>query len=307
MTASETKSKYPVGIFELIKKGSGSGFIKEDTVGTASPEEIVHPGKRSLINRSVVREKTNLDGKEVYVNVKTRYIYGCELIKELEQKQRGVVPNQNSDNIYFLNGYITVPKTGATVGLYEFMSNHAQNSTSENREHFEHLEAIFREIKPAENAQQSNDHEFIMIDAMSYIRDLVTQSGSGYSYSEERIDALCETFGVYAEDYESRIQALLGFAKIDPKAFLDAAKKTEQTVIIEIGHALKLGLITFEGNTAMYATKNEKIHALVGNYKNPDKKIAALGAWFQTVDGRTAYEAFKLDLSAMKEVALSQQ
>ncbi len=308
VTASETKSKYPVAIFELLPKGSGSGFIREDTVRSATPIEIIHPKNRVVINRSVVR-KESVDGKgnKVFVNVPTRYIYGSQLIYEKDQKLEGLMPNPKVDRIEFKNGLLTVPKDGATVGLYEFMTSHAQNVSNEGRKGLEHLEPIFKEIKPAENAQELNMNEFLMAEAVTYVRSLMTEKGNkGYIFAEERIDALCNLFNVQSETYEQKVSSLLYYAKTNPKHFLIEAKKSEQIAVIEVQHGLKLKVIVFEGNTCLYVNRQEKIKTFAGNLSD-EKKINALANFFKSVDGAQSYEIFKAELGAAKEAALSQQ
>lgn len=294
---SAEKTKYPIAIFELIQKGSGSGFIRDDTKNSANPVEIIHPKNRALINRSIIREKKD----DAYINVRTRYIYGSDIIYEADQKKMGIEPNPKRDRVEFKNGLLTVPKDGGTVGLYKWMMSHAQNASNEARP--EHLEAIFREIKPAEDAKQVNLNEFEVAEAVLYIKALVTQQGKIYVFQEERINALCNQFGIYAESPDAQVQSLIFFAKQQPGYFLKEAKKSEQVVLIQVHHALKLKVIQFADNTAMYVKKNEKIKSFPGNLSE-EKKASALATYFQTVDGKAAYELFAAELAAAKSDSL---
>lgn len=294
------ESKYPIAIFELVQKGQGSGFVRDDTRNTPNPMEIVFPKNRALINRSVVREKSEKN-EGVFINVPTRYIYGCELIKEVDQKKENILPNPRTDRVEFKNGLLTVPKDGATVGLYNWMTTHAQNLSNENR--LKHLDPIFKEIKPAETAQEINKNEFAIAEAVMYIRNLMTEKGGKFIFQEERVDAICNQFGIYADSYEAKIQALTAYAKHNPVFFLEESKKSEQIVLIQVSHGVKLKVIEFVGNTAMYVSKDIKIKTFTGNLSD-EKKINALANYFQTVDGREAYELFAAELAEAKSNSL---
>lgn len=298
-----SQSKYPIATFELLPHG-GSGFFREDTLRTATPIEIIYPKNRSLINRSVVPKFD--EETKAYINVETRYIYNQPIILRAEQDKKNIKPNPRMDRIEFKNGILTVPKNGATVGLYEFLTNHAQNVTNEKR--LDYLKPIFREIKPAENAQSINEVEFLRAEAIMYIKQFVSKKGeNSYQFQEERINALADQFGVVAETPEEKVKGLTHFAYLKPEYFLTEAKKTEQITVIEVSHGIKLKVIEFSGNTAMYVNKNIKIKSFAGNLSSDEKKMAALANYFQTNDGKEAYELFRAELSAAKEANLSQQ
>jgi hypothetical protein len=299
-------TKYPIATFELLPNATGSGFFREDTVRTANPIEIVYPKNRALINRSVVRQKD--EKTDAYINVEIRYIYGQPVILKAEQEKMNIKPNPRMDRVEFKNGILTVPKNGATVGLYEFLTNHAQNiSNPEHAQHFSHLKPIFREIKPAEDAQQINKTEFEIAEAKMYIKQFLSEKNGGYEFQEERIDALANQFNVVAESYEEKVKGLLHYAQLNPVYFITEARKTEQTTLIEVSHALKLKVIEFAGNTAMYVEKDEKIKSFTGNLNSEEKKMKALANWFQTNEASEAYELFKAELSAAKQANLSKQ
>ncbi len=304
------QSKYPVAIFELIPASkTGSGFVREDTVGTAEPIRIVHPKNRVIINESIVKKESETS-KGVYVNVPTRYIYNQEIILKKDQDAQGMQSNPKTDKIIFINGLLTVPKDGAFVGLFNFLKEHAQNQTNpdvpKNMDKVPILQPIFREIKPVEDAHQRNFTEFQIVEAIGYIKALVTEEKGKYVYNEERIEALATLFNVYAESFEQKITALIAVAKTDPQGFLSLAKANEQTVLIEVQHGLKLGLISFEGSTAIYVAKKAKIKEFP-NAKNDETKTAALANYFSTIDGKEAYDLYKAELAAIKAENLSKQ
>lgn len=299
-----TASKYPVAIFELIPQArSGAGFVREDTIGTKEPVNLIHPKNRVIQNESVKRVPSETD-KDVYINVPTRYVYNCPIILKSAQSAAGIQPNPRTDKIIFINGLLTVPKDGAFVGLYDFMKQHGQNESNEAK--VDTLQPIFREIKPAEDAHESNFNDFVIVEAIGYIKALVTEKAGKYIYNEERIEALCHLFNVYAETPEQKTTALIAYAKTNPKGFLSQAKANEQTVLIEVQHGLRLKVISFEGNTAVYVGKNVKIKELTGA-KSEEAKITALANYFSSIDGKEAYELYRAELAAAKQANVSQQ
>lgn len=296
------KLDYEIAIFELIPQDSG--FMRQGTEMSLNPEKIRHP-KNRRINNKTVRYEYNETAKAT-VPVKLRYIKGVPIIEEEVQKKNGYTSNPNDDVIEFKNGLLTVPNHGSTVGLFKLMREHAQNLSNENRPEDERLEPIFSELRPGKEAQSEFETDLQWVEAGAYIKQLISKQGSEYVYAEERIDMLCLEFGVVGEEYSTKIAALTAYAKVKPFDFLDRAKKTEQTVLIEVSHALKLNVIVFEGNTAMYVKAPEKIKSFPGKMDD-NKKVSALGNWFKTEDGKEAYEKFKIELDAAKDEQSSKQ
>jgi hypothetical protein len=299
-----TKPKYPVAQFELIPASkNGANFVREDTIGTPNPVVIIHPKNRVIQNTSVIKEESKTE-KDVFVNVPTRYVYGQQIIRVDKQAESNIQPNPKTDSIVFINGLLTVPKDGPFVGLYNFMTTHAQNDS--NPDKIESLKPVFREIKLAEDAHKNNFTDFQVVEAVGYIKALVPEVNGKFVYNEERIEALATLFNVYAETMEQKTTALIAIAKTNPQNFLSKAKANEQTVLIEVQHGLKLGVISFEGNTAIYAEKKTKIKEFPG-VKSDDKKNEALANYFSTIDGKEAYALYKAELTAAKEANLSKQ
>ncbi len=297
-------SKYPVAIFELIPASSnGANFVREDTIGTANPVVLIHPKNRVIQNESVKRVQSATD-KKVFVNVPTRYIYNQEITLKSKQVEMNIQSNPKTDKIVFINGLLTVPKDGAFVGLYNFMQEHAQNLS--NKDRVETLTPIFREIKPAEDAHQDNWNDFLIVEAVGYIKALVTEQGGKYIYNEERIDALCPLFNVYAESPEQKTTALIAIAKVDPKGFLEKAKASEQTIGIEINHALALNVIAIETSTVIAVERNAKIKEFPG-CKDAAAVKDALASYFSSVGGKEAYDLFKAELQAAKSANIIKQ
>lgn len=306
--STSTTDKYPVAIFELIPNSkNGSGFVREDTLNSKDPIRILHPMNRVIQNTSIVSELSDdpeLKKEKIYVDVPIRYVYGSAVIKKTDQEKANVNLNPQMSSIVFKNGLLTVPKDGPFVGLYVFMTSHAQNETNPNR--VKRLPAIFREIKPAADAHDNNVFEFQQVEALSYIKALVDQKEGKYVYNEDRIDVLSVIFNVFAESPAQKVTALMAYAKLKPADFLEKAKASEQTMLIEIDHGLKLEVISFEGQTAIFKKLNRKIKEFT-SAKNEDALRKALADYFGTQSGKENYGVFKAELAAAKEAKLTQQ
>lgn len=299
-----TEQKYPVAIFELIPINKiGSGFEREDTLNL--PEEkkvrLIHPKRRVVMNESVIRKESEKH-KGTFVNVPTRFMYNQEEILKDKQDAENLKVNLIMDKIVFINGLLTVPKDGAFVGLYEFLTTHAQNLSNPNR--IESLQPVFKEIKPAEEAHDKNIYDLQMGEAMGIILKLAKENKGKYEYNEDAINTLCASLNVYAESTAQQVSALIAFAKAKPVDFLNAAKQGQQTVAIEIKHAMQLGLIKIDGTAIVY-TDGGSIKKCAPAQNTEEKKLAGLGSFFQRVEGKEAYDLFKANLAAAKEAALA--
>lgn len=295
------KIDYEIAIYQLIPKSSG--FIKEGTAGTANPEEIKFPKNRRIQNKSVRYVK---DAEGITQAEKIRYLNGVNIIEEETQKAKNYLPNPHDDVIDFKNGLFSVSNFGSTVGLFKFMREHAANGSNPNRPADDRFEVIFTELKPSEEATKSSDHDFLIAETLIYLKNLRVEKGGEYIYQEDRIGLLATEFGVHGDSAAIKLTALVEIAKMNPLKFLDIAKKSEQVALIEVNHALDLKVISFDGNTAMYVDKNEKIKSFTGNLSD-DKKRVQLANWFKTVDGEEAYKVFKVELEAARDAKISKQ
>lgn len=296
-------TKADIAIFELIPNYKhGAGFVRTDTVGSANPVELLYPKNRVIQSESVKRMEKMVKGKKTAVNVPTRYIYNCLTTLKEEQDEQKVVPNPRTDKIIFKDGFLTVTREGAFVGLYDFLKEHAQNESNPDR--LPNFKPIFREMRASENAQTVNASDFIVSEAVGYIRELVSEENGKYVYEEERIDALCKLFNVQGESTSLQVAALIAFAKQKPEYFLKEAKASEQTLVIEVTHMVKLGVIEFAGSAVVLKAKNQKLKEL-GSVKDEKAKIEALAAWLGTQDGAEVYALLKAELDAAKAEKLA--
>ena len=295
----------PVAIFELIPHSSqGAGFVREDTIGTPNPIRIIHPKTRVIMNTSVVRaESEKTPG--TFVNIPIRHIYGQETILQKQQEAENMTTSTR-DKIIFINGFLTVTRDGANVGLYDFLMANAQNITNENRvDNGGTITPVFRQVKAEENAGKQNHIEFKQTEAIAYISKLVKKLDDGsFEYDEDGIDILCGTHGIHAAGSGQKINALIAFAKTDPDAFLAEAKTSEQKMFIEIKHALALKVISMEGTIIAYAD-NTPIKKLSNAQNTDEKKVNALAAFFSKVENRDAYDLFQQKLAEAKELAIA--
>lgn len=301
------KKNFDVLILELIPlSNEGSGFVREDTAELPPDEQIriIHPKNRVILNTSVISvpsEKT----KGTFVNKVTRVIYNQEeIMKDVQDDAK--MSTSIRDKIVFINGFRVVPNDGAFVGEYKWAKSHAQNVDNPNRpmkaDGSALLQPIFREVKPEKKAHDKNVYDLLLSQALGFInKELVSQVKDGFEYKEEAIDAVAANFGIQGDTPAQKVSALIAFAKAKPETFLELAKNSEQTVSIEIKHALQLKLIKFEDGAAFYTEgENPKIKTFSNVQNTDDKKASALGSYFQKTEGKEAYELFKARLDEAK-------
>lgn len=300
--------KFDVLILELIPfSAGGSGFVREDTAELSADQQIriMHPKNRVIMNTSIIRKETTTEtGEKVFINVDTRALYNQQEIIKTKQDDAKMTPSLR-DKIVFKNGFRTVPNDGAFVGEYNWAKNHAQNESNPNRptnaDGQPLLQPIFREVRASKKAHDNNVYDFQLAQAMGLLYKLVKEKAGGFEYLEDEIDAVCQNFEVRADSPAQKWRTLVELAKADPQLFLNTAKTSEQTVSIEIKHALQLKLIKYEEGGAFYTEgENPLIKKFTAAQNDDVKKSSALGSYFQKVEGKEAYELFKLKLEAAK-------
>ena len=296
---------FDVLILELIPfSQSGSGFVREDTANLPEDQQItiMHPKNRVIMNTSIIRQETE-KGSGVFINVETRALYNQQEIIKNKQDEAKMTPSLR-DKIVFKNGFRTVPNDGAFVGEYNWAKNHAQNESNPNRpltaDGNPLLQPVFREVRAKAKAHDKNIYDFQLAQAMGILYKLVKEKAGKYEYQEEEIDAVCQNFEVQADSPEQKWRSLVELAKAEPGVFLKAAKTIEQTVAIEIKHALQLNVIAIDGLVVKYTDDNSAIKTYSNVQNTDDKKLTALGKFYQSAEGKEAYELFKAKLEAAK-------
>lgn len=298
--------KFDILILELIPfSQAGSGFTREDTVDLPEDQQvkIMQPKNRVIMNTSIIKVPSETDPK-VFINVDTRALYNQQEIIKTKQDEAKMTTSLR-DKIVFKNGFRTVPNDGAFVGEYNWAKKHAQNESNPDRpltvDGNPLLQPVFREVRAKAKAHDKNIYDFQLAQAMGLLYKLIKEKVGGYEYQEDEIDAVCQNFEVRADSSEQKWRSLVELAKADPEVFLKAAKTSEQTVSIEIKHALQLKMIKFEDGAVFYTEGENPLIKKFSNAQNDDaKKSSALGSYFQKVEGKEAYELFKLKLEAAK-------
>ena len=94
---------------------------------------------------------------------------------------------------------------------------------------------------------------------------------------------------------------MLNKAITAPKQFLEIIVKAEQTVIVDVSHALQLGVIMFDGNVAQYSKESKIIRSLGKGNMSSDKKIEALATYLQTEEGNNDLTELRAKVEVEKE------
>lgn len=292
---ADTNSKDKVEtIFVEVYDRRDSGFIRDETEGTPFEERLNCPSKLNIPNVSFRR---GTDGK---TNERIRYIAGENEIVMSEQKRLGLEPNPSAktDKIVIENGNMTVANEGSTMGLYQFLNECFWNHTNPKRS--DKATPLFNVIDLNKIEEQNNELDMLQNEASAFVYGLQLKKGDVWVYQEQRIDALCTLFNVFAERYPSKINALVGLARLAPKEFLDKVKIFEQTAATMIAHALQLNVIKFEGNTAMYLIKDKVIKNLGAGALKQDEKIEQLSQFLRSSDGSELYHELTAEVENAK-------
>lgn len=287
-----------VGIFVLVNQ-QPSGFVRKGTENTETPIELSNPGEKAILTKSAYAKPISKGGKKTFERVKIRYLDSSnEILVKLQEEQEAIA-NPVLDRIQFKNGQIVVAGEGAGIGKLAFMRADSRNETAPHR--IPGVEAVYREIFPEQEKVVDNDDIFAEADAVTYVRNLIkSKTEKGVVYDEERLNALSRLFNVVADSPAGKISSLIANAKAKPADFLKRAKEYEQTKIIEISHAISLGLISIDGTNVNYVGKNEIIHTFSDKLTN-DQKMQSLSNFFSSPAGEHHYKKFMLELQTVKE------
>lgn len=296
-----SKKRAEVIIVELVDRRP-SGFVLDGTRGTRNEHELDAPTARFIPNIGY-RAELDTDGNPTGVYEEIRYIKNRKEISLEEQRRKNINPNRAAieDKIIIKGGRFAVVNEGSTTGLYQYIIDAFYSESAKGRP--EDLNAIYRVVIPGKEEEMFNEQEVMAADAIRLIATLYQKTGSEYVYNDEKINALCNLFQIFAETPSGKINGLMAIAKRNPENFLQKATKFEQTTVTEVTHAIELNVIKFDGNTVRYVLKDKVITNMgQGNFTH-EKKIGKLADLLRTPDFKAAYEELKIELEAAREKA----
>lgn len=270
-----------------------SGFVRDETSGTPYEDRLDRPSKLIIPNEGYMYDT---DGKTL---IPIRYIAGCPHIEVQKQKELGIEPHKGVTDKIVIEKTMRVYEDGADVGKYRYLKNSLYRSDLEKRGNATPLYTVVDTNKAEEEAVLMEEMEN---EAAGLVYSLQSRKGSEFVYQEERIDSWCEFFAVFGESYSQKIRALVTKARSNPKDFLERIKVLEQTAATYVSHALQLNVIKFEGDSAVYMTKNKIIKNILGLGKmKPDEKIESLAQYLLSNEGKAAYEELKTEVEVAKK------
>lgn len=296
--------KTPILYLELCDQRD-SGFIQDGTENTPHQNQLRAPGARFIPNvgyRRGVKEET-VKGKKVNTkfNEKIQYIRNETEISAERQKFLGIEKSSlaKEDKIVVEKGYMTVAREGAYIGLYDYIMQSYYNET--NKERSEKATAIYRIVERNKEAEESNEMDIMVLDAMNFVSKLYTKIEKGkYTYNTAKIDGICEMLQIFAESEALKIKAISQYGRLHPEIFLKKVTKWEQITETEVTHGLQLGVIGFNKGVVQYMAK-DKIIKTIDEKMSKDEKISSLADWFRISDGHEAYMEFQAELEAAKD------
>lgn len=295
--------KAPTLFLELVDQRD-SGFIQDDTKGTAHENQLRAPGYRFIPNFGMrLGQKEEIrNGKKVLIKYheKIQHIAHETEISVQRQKELGIEKSSlaREDKIVVEKGYMSVAREGAYIGLYDFIMESFYNVSNPNRS--EKATGIYRIVEYSKRTEAENEIGFLELDAETLARELVEKRGNLYVYKEEKIDGICEMFSLFGESYAAKFKMIRSFARAYPKEFLEKVTIWEQTTETEVTHAFKLNVIIVDKGTVSYADKGKIIRTIDAKLKK-DEQISFLADWFRTSEGHEAYMEFKAQLEYAKD------
>lgn len=298
-----TKSNIPTKYYEISDK-SKSGFIMDGTEGTQYQQELNAPSVQWIDSRGKTAVKGE-DGTVHYAEI--RYISGCDSIIPEEQDKRGFKPNRFEDKIPMQSGFMTVKRDGNTIGLYDYLERVFYNLDSNDRPST--ASGRFREVKVAEKAKNLLDFDEKVTQAKMIVYELRESTGNKekpYRYNTDRIDAICRLVGVWDEEPETKLVKLLQVATTDSENFLNIVERAEQTITIEVSHALELKVVSFDGDNVKMVDTNRVLFNFGGEkIKSEDLKIERFTSFLGTEQGTPALTEMRAKLEIAKEKSLN--
>lgn len=296
------KAKAPTMFIELVDQRD-SGWILQGTIGTKNETRLTSPSAEFIPNRGfrLVEAINPETGKPELQNEEIRYIKNRAVLSVAEQQRKGIFPAKNKleDKIIIKGGNFSVTREGAYIGLYDYLKDSFYNISNPNRP--ASAKAIYKVVELGKKEEALNENKLAIAEAITFLGTLWSKQGNQFIYNEDKINALCQAFLVFAETPSGKLNGLMAYAEKDPVQFMNKALKFGQTIVMEIGHALELSVIRFNGNKVAYCGKDKVIASLGTGNISQEKKINRLADLFGTDEFKAAYEEFKVELDAAKE------
>lgn len=281
-------------LFIMVSDQRPSGFIQQGTENTPHQVELTTAKTFWIPSEGFTFEMR--DG--IRYNKPIRYIKYCDIIDPKLQDERGFKPHKNNDKIKIENGAAIITREGSEVGLYDYLSKVYYNKSVTPRP--DDADGLFEIVQLDKKAEGFNEKDVLQAEAILMVNSLQTKAKEGkYIYNEDRIDAISSLLNIFAETYQTKIFALMQYAKARPLEYMQIVSKFEQTIATEVSHALQLKVIVFEGNTAQYVESKKILKALGDGKMTPEVKAEKLSDYLKTQEGN----ADLTELRALLELA----
>ncbi len=300
MAKKTDKEEYEVMYLEAVGM-TGSGWVQDDTIGTANPIEIAWPSQFG-IPKTGKRKIKDSNGKWIFEDI--RHIKGCPLISLAEQKAHGIEPSPDAteDAIFLEKGHGYFVKEPGMEGTFDYLKESFYNETNPDRS--VKATALYRILKMDEKNEQNLEEEMMKADATKFVGSLYEKRGKVYVYNENKIDSICQLLAIFAETPSGKVTAIQRIAQQRPEWFLDKVMRFEQTTLTEVSHALEMNIILFKGNAVQYREKDKLICTMGNDKLSQDQKMEKFADWLRTSDGHEAYMELKAELEAAQNKLL---
>lgn len=304
-------NKLPTLYLELTDQRP-SGFFRENTQGTTNELQLTAPEVRWIPASGFMKEniEETINGKTVITptNVEIRYIQHSNIINRAAQDKANIKTNAREDKILFEKGHAIVVREGSSIGLYDYLSKVFYNENAPDRP--DTANVIFKAVDLNKDVNLLLEDDEYMERALAITNSLKIKTGlkdTPFKFNEDRIEAFAKIFNVQgAETIEKKVFAITLLAKRNPQSFLKIAENFEQAIATEVSHAIQLGVIVFDKNTAFIKDKDESkvVKDLGGGNMSNEKKAEKLSDFLKTDEGSQSLTEIRIKVAFAKDQAL---
>lgn len=350
MQATLTKPEIRSRVFRLCNTKK-SGWLKDETGGdTGVPAQYMHTSNVCMLNiksrlylgrdlgymptmfvvgasthyvddywedkngKFIFEKLTPEQGKEKDYNFRPGLlsIYGEKRLQEEEGKSK-----RWKNGICFTQSVLDLTKYGDNPVLLRFVMEHEQNVNAPNSKEntdpsrvklfmFEPLIAEKKALK--DKSVESFDDN---LDAMNFVAKLRTKTKDGYTYNEEKMDAVLSILqagiGLAAGEVNQKFKVIVNAQKNDGAAFMQLMNSVMEDYRTSLGVAVQLNVLEYTATESKLTIDGQKRTAT--KFKGDDTKediIDGLVLYFLgTAKGKNDYKDMRRAVESAKIAAVS--
>jgi hypothetical protein len=206
-----------------------------------NPVRMAWPGLYRIIPTSKMKDPKGGPG---YVNI--RHIAGCDSIHPKEQDAEGFVPSIEADNIWIVNGNLSIARAGSFIGTYDYIKNYQGNGSNPNRPPDAEIEYV--ELKEGEIIKGKVREYDKMQEVMDILKSFRTrdENTGEFVYNTELINKIAPVFNLHLrETIDEKFVELSNIGMEDPDRLIQGVANPKKEIIALVKMAEKLSELVF--------------------------------------------------------------